>query len=538
MRIETFLVHPAVQVLGWSLLHFLWQGALLALLLWIIRLAVPSSAARVRYAAASLIMLLMPVALVITLARGFTQDFSNVNAAVPAPAAGFTSSGSATSGFRIPGFNPAAVANFTVPLPGSGRVTGIAGWAVCLWLAGVLILSLRAAGGWARAQRVKRGGAVSPDGLDAMLERLRGRLRVTAPVRLYESALVEVPTVIGWLRPYILLPVTALTGLNDAQMEAVLAHELAHIRRHDYLANLLQTAVETLLFYHPCVWWVGREMRREREHCCDDAAVAACGNAAEYAGALAQLEQIRGGSFEPALAATGGDLLGRIRRLLGQQPHEDRVSRSLGAIAAAVFVLFLTVAPALRPQNAAPNAAPPQPPSPPASVESAAPSAPANPAPPRLNLPAPIELNGKGTLSDLISQDQILQDQISQDQISREISGIVNGLAQIRPGRASERTPEERAKTVDFLLTLFDSEKNTEMKESILNYLAQSGDKRATDKLLSIARSDPNQEMRMSALNWIAQSQDPRSTDLLMSIVQSGASVEVRQAALNFLVHR
>ena len=117
---------------------------------------------------------------------------------------------------------------------------------------------------------------------------LRGR------VRLLESTLVDVPTVIGWIKPVILLPASALSGLKPHQLEAILAHELAHIRRHDYLVNLLQTLVETLLFYHPAVWWLSRRIRAERENCCDDLAVSLCGDPYTYAQALADLEELRG----------------------------------------------------------------------------------------------------------------------------------------------------------------------------------------------------------------------------------------------------
>ena len=98
------------------------------------------------------------------------------------------------------------------------------------------------------------------------------------------------PTVIGWLKPVVLLPASALAGLTPRQLEAILAHELAHIRRHDYLVNLLQTLVETLLFYHPAVWWLSRRIRVERENCCDDLAVSLCGDPVAYAAALADLE--------------------------------------------------------------------------------------------------------------------------------------------------------------------------------------------------------------------------------------------------------
>jgi beta-lactamase regulating signal transducer with metallopeptidase domain len=134
---------------------------------------------------------------------------------------------------------------------------------------------------------------------------LGGRMGLSSRVRVLSSALVRVPCAVGALHPVILVPVGVLAGLSPNQLEAILAHELAHIRRHDYLANLLQTCVETVLFYHPAVWWVSGRVRAEREHCCDDAAVRVCGDAVSYARALATLEAFRGASGL-AMAASGG----------------------------------------------------------------------------------------------------------------------------------------------------------------------------------------------------------------------------------------
>src|SRR5262249_33657091 len=132
------------------------------------------------------------------------------------------------------------------------------------------------------------------------------------------SALVQVPAVVGWLRPVGLLPVSAATGLTPGQWEALLAHELAPVRRHDYLVNLLQSIAETMLFYHPAVWWVSRRMRGERENWWADLPVALCGDRLLSARALARLEELR---QQPAaalsVAANGGSLMARIRRLLG-----------------------------------------------------------------------------------------------------------------------------------------------------------------------------------------------------------------------------
>src|SRR6185436_11585192 len=138
------------------------------------------------------------------------------------------------------------------------------------------------------------------------------------------------PAVVGWLRPVVLIPASAVIGLSAAQLEAVIVHELAHIRRFDALANLLQMAVETALFYHPAVWWISRRIRVEREHCCDDVAVATSGDALGYAKALASLEEWRAlpspAESSLALAATGGVLKHRISRLLGLNIRGGNVS--------------------------------------------------------------------------------------------------------------------------------------------------------------------------------------------------------------------
>jgi TonB family protein len=153
-----------------------------------------------------------------------------------------------------------------------------------------------------------------------------------------KSALVEVPTVIGWLRPVVLVPVSCFTGLSSAQIEAILSHELAHIRRHDYLVSVFQSVIEALLFYHPAVWWVSKQVRRERECCCDDMAVGVGGDALAYAKALSYLEERRSSLPEVALGANGGVLTMRIKRLLGC------TERSAASQLAAMMVLMVVVA--------------------------------------------------------------------------------------------------------------------------------------------------------------------------------------------------
>jgi hypothetical protein len=131
---------------------------------------------------------------------------------------------------------------------------------------------------------------------------------------------------VGWLKPVVLLPAVAVSGLTPSQIEALIAHELAHVRRHDYFVNLLQAAVETLLFYHPAVWWVSKQVRAEREHCCDDLAVGVCDRLV-YVSALSDLAAMS--VPRTALAATGGSLLTRVKRILG--PGDSPASSGGGA---------------------------------------------------------------------------------------------------------------------------------------------------------------------------------------------------------------
>src|SRR6185436_8684766 len=136
-------------------------------------------------------------------------------------------------------------------------------------------------------------------------------------VPILQSSLARVPMVVGYLRPVILVPLSFATSIPIGQLEAILAHELAHVRRHDFLVNLLQTLAETLFFYHPAIWWLSSRIRIEREHCCDDLVVELLDNRLEYGRALVALEEMgaRDGLF--ALGAADGSLLGRVRRILG-----------------------------------------------------------------------------------------------------------------------------------------------------------------------------------------------------------------------------
>jgi beta-lactamase regulating signal transducer with metallopeptidase domain len=341
------LAQPLAQQLGWCLVHFLWQGALLAGVYALGRALLGARSANARYLAACLTLFLMAAAPVVTFhAR--------------APGRGET--GAAFAPAQPPSLRAGSLPLATGPSqppaldwPGArllgealATVEGALPWIVAAWLAGVGALSVRLLFGWAEVRRLRRR-ATEPLGgqLLGRLRELQARMEVSRPVRLFKSGLVKAPVVIGWFRPIILLPASVLTGLSPAQLEFVLAHELAHLRRYDYWVNLFQVAVETLLFYHPAVWWVSHCIREEREHCCDELAVAVCGNRMGYASALTALEEVRQSLVPVALAASGGSLVQRIRDVLGvaeeKAPRSRR--RSLGNALAALGLLTMAASP-------------------------------------------------------------------------------------------------------------------------------------------------------------------------------------------------
>ncbi len=352
----SWLHSSSAERLGWMLVHSLWQLAILAGTYVLVRQLLRRSSAAARYLAACATMVCMVLGLPLTAL--LIQDRPSLvmppratkpphafapaaplpplnevyltgtappqTAAPPPPAPTVTSSGV--------DWKKGLEALFTAALP----------WIVALWFVGVFALAARQLGGWLMLRRLCGTGTEPVD--EVLAGRLRSisrRLGVQRTVRLLSSVYVVVPSAIGHLKPVILLPASLLSGLSTQQIEALLAHELAHIRRHDYLVNLVQVTCETVLFYHPAVWWLSREIRREREHCCDDLAVQVCGDRISYARTLTLLEEHRFASTTAAMAATGGSLTQRIRRIVGQ-PVASEAAR--GTWLAGMLVLGLCLA--------------------------------------------------------------------------------------------------------------------------------------------------------------------------------------------------
>ena len=326
-----------LQHLAWSLIHFLWQGALVGLLYWCARRALRNATPQARYVLALgtlLVLMLLPLCTFFWLG-GWHMNSNEPGVALSVQA------------FVVPADSMSS--GLTV-LPAQQTFPHLS-WVVWLWLAGVACMGARALRAWTQAAKLRFVPTSEPHPWQVLLDALQEKMRIRRAIQLLASARVQAPMVIGWLKPVILIPPSAVCGLDWRQAEMILAHELAHIRRHDYLFNLLQVMVEALLFYHPVVHWISRDARNEREFCCDDAVMQTCGDRLSYIKALAELEQHRLHAAA-VLAASGGALWHRAYRLayriepIGRLPVWSALLALLAAVLATALVVHPQRAPA------------------------------------------------------------------------------------------------------------------------------------------------------------------------------------------------
>jgi TonB family protein len=319
-----------IAALSMSLLHFLWQGALLGVLA-ALALRVPArKEARLRYGIACAFFATMAAAPFLTFAYFMRMTQASAPTIHP-PLRTVTSL-----------LNPQAQGQL-----GEGWVSSV----LLVWAAGVVVFSLRAAGGLSLVMSRVSVKSPAPEQVLTAAQRIARSFGIRKLIPVFTSTRINVPIVFGALRPIIVLPCSALTGLSQSQLEAILAHELAHIVRHDFLINCFQTAVEVVLFYHPAVWWLSGRIRLEREMCCDEMAAGRCGDRLLYSRALLALEEGRE-DFVPA--ATGGNLRRRIEHLLGQSENhvaEPRAAAGLIAVLTCSAVVILSLAPGIRAQS-------------------------------------------------------------------------------------------------------------------------------------------------------------------------------------------
>jgi beta-lactamase regulating signal transducer with metallopeptidase domain len=315
-----------------ALLHSLWQDAIVGVLLWCALIAMRRSSANARYLVSCAALGLMAA---LPLVTTFLLSERGVSELSPIPASVIVAAPDDVGAMG----DVIAAARETGP---AGWFAPLAPWALPVWLAGVLACSLRLVLASAHAVALRRRSDPEDGPIAATVARLAARIGVRRSVAVCLSMRTDGPATLGLLRPVILLPPAVALGVTPQQLEALLAHELAHIRRHDYLINLLQMLVETLFFYHPAIWWASRRIRVERELCCDDIAVDACGDAVSYAQALTTVARMQISRPGLALGATGGPFLQRIQRLLGVTTTSRPAYPLWVTIASVVMIVAVT----------------------------------------------------------------------------------------------------------------------------------------------------------------------------------------------------
>lgn len=297
-----------IPALGWALLHFVWQGVVVGLLAWLALQLLRNARPQARYAVACIALVacvLLPVWQILQSLGSTPQAAALAVATSSAVAEMATSSSQASMTTAWPSIVDRALFDGALP------------WIVVLWATGAAALSLRMLFGLAWIRRLR--AAAQPDTQrlwQARLDALALRFGIRRPVALGFVADGDSPVSIGWWRPVVLVPMALAARMPTDLLEALLAHELAHIRRHDYLVNLVQSAIEALLFYHPVVWWLSRRIRIERELVADDLAAATLGEPRRLAVALSELDRFALPSPQFAQAAHGGQLMSRIQQLI------------------------------------------------------------------------------------------------------------------------------------------------------------------------------------------------------------------------------
>ncbi|MAE64239.1 MAG: hypothetical protein CMJ18_08175 [Phycisphaeraceae bacterium] len=360
--------HPILTMIGWTLAHFLWQGFLIAGLFGVVRRALRSSQSRyIAGCAALLLMALCPATTAWHVASHYRTPAPLVIECVPDAPNALPSVARRPPESKMPDVvDPARSSppdrTFAAAGASPGSRPGTAGLypsfrrsthqvleralpgLVLFWATGVLILSVRLAGGfWQTRRLVQRGVSDAPAPWTESLDRVAATMRLRRPVRLLLSVRVDTPIVVGWLKPVILLPAAAITGLTPLQMEALLSHELAHVRRCDYLINLLQSVLEVMLFYHPAVWWLSRCVRADREFCCDEMAAGHCRNHVDYARALLDIACRVRPSNGLEIGVAAGSLSERVRHLLSDGNTHASRRRVVNLLVIGLVLVTVTV---------------------------------------------------------------------------------------------------------------------------------------------------------------------------------------------------
>ncbi len=313
-------MNPHMEALGFTLVHFCWQAALIAAAYKGLELALPKLRPQARYTMSLTALLAMLAAAALT----FIYEEMRLSQAAPV----------------------ADIAGAILPEIGNKlHLSALLPWLDAVWLIGVAALSFRMLSGLWHIHGLKKQAQPAPDTVQYRFKAALRRFGLTGKVQIRLHPAITGPFVVGAFRSVVYLPLSAVTSLSPEQLDSVLSHELEHIRRADYVWNLIQSLIETLFFYHPAVWWIGAKLREQRELCCDDAAIKSCDDPITYATALLSLEEQRRGIPSLSMALNGqgkSDLLARISRILGEKPESRLKARPVAFVLLPVMLLTLT----------------------------------------------------------------------------------------------------------------------------------------------------------------------------------------------------
>jgi len=346
MEMLDFISSQIISTIGWTIIHSLWQGLLISLLLATILIFIDKKNTRIRSTISYLALIFLftiSMRTYIDLDKNQSKSFQNA-----------TSNKSISSSDNLLQKSEVPVIPFSSEKKNSviSKYTNLAqsflseniNVIVLLWFAGIIILSIRLLGGIYYTQRLKFREVIPVnDYWDNKIAKLSAKFEITKTVKLLQSKLVEFPITIGYFKPVILLPIGLISGIPNNQLEIILAHELAHIKRADYILNIFQSVIEVLFFFNPAVWWISKTIRTEREFLCDDLAIETCGNSITLAKALLFVQNSDYTNTKIAMAAIGNkhSLMGRIKRMKHSKKENKALSATLTIIPMLLLVTFM-----------------------------------------------------------------------------------------------------------------------------------------------------------------------------------------------------
>jgi beta-lactamase regulating signal transducer with metallopeptidase domain len=323
-----------LELVGYTLLHSVWQGMLITISVTVLLRTIPTRLSKIRYGIATVGLLLVVVCSVVTFLTLSSGSPNDTSISGSDEFYSFTSVTLVDSSVAL------------VPLVGSAQIVieKFMPLFLMVWVIGAGVFLLRIFIGLAYVDRLRQGAVPVLNEWKDYVEKISTRLKIKRLIILAESSAIDAPVVIGYIKPLILIPIGLLSNLSTEQLETIFIHELMHIRRRDYLVNLLQSFVEAIFFFNPFVWAISSMVRSEREHCCDDAVLDHHGNASAYATALAALEEARLSRTALSLSLMGSknELLKRIKRLMEKSTHPHYSSGKI--IPAVLLVVGLACA--------------------------------------------------------------------------------------------------------------------------------------------------------------------------------------------------